>query len=321
MKTMAVPLVAVLTASLLAGCAYEPEAKVVDFSAVDASQPGARFELQVKVVGLHNGSTPLVGAFVGAAEGDQAIAKGTSDENGIATLRVQTGQTIRVVASAPGWTTEDSGRLKIGARSSDTQEGFGASCAGGAAQDSGNQAAGGWCTVTAGSDETTTFTLDGDRGAVSVVLFPKQVRQVFTREIGPNAYAQFTTLPDGERWIQFTAPVQEDAQLHDLQMLRLQNATTTMSWENDMFSQADFELGAGCRENAPEEQTDELVPTVRTQGPVELVVEYAAGEDGRWSSCTHYYAGPIVSSGNLPVEVTVVNELTFRGRSTIIPIQ
>src|SRR5687768_3967450 len=99
MKATVLPLLALLTTSVFAGCAYEPEARVVDFSAVDETQPGAGFELQVKVVGLNNGSQPLVGAFVGAAEGTQAVAKGTTDMRGIAILRVQSGQTIRVVAS------------------------------------------------------------------------------------------------------------------------------------------------------------------------------------------------------------------------------
>ncbi len=319
MKAIIVPLLALLTTSFLAGCTYEPEARVVDFSAVDETQPGAGFELQVKVVGLNNGSTPLVGAFVGAAEGTQAVAKGTTDINGIAILRLQSGQTLRVVASAPGWTTEDSGRLNIG-RTSDASDSLpSAGCTGGAANNQDGQAAGGWCMVTAGESDESTVHLQGDRGSVSVVLFPRVVQQVLEQDVGPNLNARFTTLPDGSEWIAFPHVLNEDASLHELQMLRFESATTKMRWNNDMLSQADFELGVGCEEGAPMEQTDELVPTAQRQ-TYHLELEFESQNDGRWSGCATYYVGPIVSSVNTPVTVHVESVMTFRGRSTIIPI-
>lgn len=318
MKAITLPLL-VLLSSVLAGCTSEPQARVVDFSAVDETQPGAGFELKVKVVGLKDGSQPLSGAFVGAAEGAQAVAKGTTDGNGIAVLRVQSGQTIRVVASAPGWTTEDSGRLSIG-RTSDASDSLpSAGCTGGAAQDREGQAAGGWCMVTAGESDESTVNLQGDRGSVSVVLFPRVVQQLMEKEIGPNLNARFTTLPDGNEWIPFSHTLNEDASLHELQMLRFESATTKMRWNNDMLSEADFELGAGCDEAAPMEQTDDIVPSVQRQ-TYHLELEFESENEGRWSGCPTYYVGPIVSTVNTPVTVHLESVMTFRGRSTIIPI-
>lgn len=319
MKAAILPLLGLLLTSLVAGCTYEPEARVVDFSAVDETQPGAGFELKVKVVGLQNGSKPLAGAFVGAAAGTQAVAKGTTDNNGIAVLRVQSGQTIRVVASASGWTTEDSGRLRVGRASESPDSVPSVGCSGGAAQNHDGQAAGGWCMVTAGESDHSTLDLQGGRGSVSVILFPREVRQVFEKEIGPNLNARFTTVPDGNEWVAFPHELNPEPTFHDLQMLRFEKATTTMRWNNDLLSEADFELGAGCDSDSPSVETDELVPSVQRQS-YSLELEFMADEDGRWSGCPAYYVGPIVSTVNTPVTVQLESVLTFRGRSTIIPI-
>ena len=68
MKSLVLPCIALLTVFTLAGCMSEPQQKVVDFSNVDASQPGGNFELEVKVVGLRDGSINVPDAFVGVVE-------------------------------------------------------------------------------------------------------------------------------------------------------------------------------------------------------------------------------------------------------------
>lgn len=296
----------------LAGCASEPPRQVVDFGDVDEKQSGGTFELRVKVLGLQNGTFPLAGAFVGAAAGSQAIAKGTTDADGVATLSLRKGQTIKVVAKADGWTVEDSGSLRIGRASADESAATGAECAA--------IPAAAWCGVTAGEEEAS-YSLPGDNGSVSLVLFPEHVSQTFTADAGPQATVLFLTLPDGRSWLPLHAPLNDDPDLHELQMLRFRNATTTLTWENALLEQADFELGVGCDADGPSEETSTNIPYFTTQmGGVMLRIQWSPEDDSYWSTCRSYYAGPVVDTANSEIPVTLTNELVFRGRSTIIPV-
>jgi hypothetical protein len=319
----AAPLAALLLTAILAGCTYQPPQNVVDFSSVDENQSGGSFELRVRVIGLNNDSMPLSGAFVGVAQGTQAVAKATTDSTGVATLRLRAGQTITVVGQAAGWTTEDSGPIRIGRASSEqTSIGAGAGCAGSASNSRDGQFAVGGCVVTSGSgSHEAGYNLDGDRGQVSIVLFPQHVQQVFDESAGARVNLRITTAPDGQGWLALHRPLQQDPTFHNLHMMRFHNATTTLVWTNALAAQADWELGVGCGREEPQVETDDTVPRLVAQGENRLVLEFQPESSGRWSSCETYRAGPLIDTLNLPVSFQLTNELTFRGRSTIIPIQ
>lgn len=304
-RTAAIALLACLMAS---GCTSEPQPREVNFADVDDSQSRADFTLRVKVVGVENGTLPLPGAFVGAAAGSQAIAKSTTGADGIAVLRVRSDQTIRVVAQATGWTTEDSGRLEIGTGGSRSAE----NCI--------VQMEATWCVVT-GSDASEATRLTGDSASISITLFRSRVRQAADVQVDPHARLGSVALPDNRYWFPASKALHEDAAIERLYYLRLEKAVAKLTWRNELLSQGDFELGLGCQPNAPSRTSSSIVPYFAQQnGQARIDLEWSPSQKAGWSECHKLRAGPVVDSATSGASTHLDLELTFQGRSRIVPV-
>lgn len=321
-----------MTLVALAGCSGDPEKRAVDFGAVDATQEAAKslgdagFRLTVTVVGIENGTRPIAGAFVGAATEGQALAKGYTDENGRAQLLLRKDQSLRIVAQADGWTTEDSGRIEIGAASRSNDQEYSvctdvyvpSSSPGGYAQAPMPPMP---CVVV-DSDESPAYHLAGDHGAVSMVLFRSLVIQQLATSVGPHANGQVVVAPDDKDWFPKSHKLSDDPSLHRLYMLRLEHVDASLRWTNALLSQGDFELGVGCTEKKWDDATDGG-PTqnyLAKQGVVHVALAWDPDRDQYWSPCKDVYGGPIVDSVNGDVDARVTLALTFEGKSRIIPV-
>lgn len=309
-----------LTASLtlvlfFAGCTSEPSARPVDFSGVDAKEGVGGFTLTVKVVGVGNETKPLAGAFVGAARDFNAIAKATTNADGEAVLQVRKDQTIRVVAQAPGWTTEDSGEIRIGDGGEERSD-----CGSFSITVNSQSQSSSWCVVT-DSNSTTSYRLDGKEGRVSIVLLEKIVERRLSVPVGPHANGFVAVLPDGKEWASQAVPINPDPDLQRLYMNRLIETQTTLSWRNSMLEQGDFELGVGCARETPAVRTSNNVPYLTQQtGPVSVTKDWAPKSMGTWSTCSSFFVGPIVDTVNSQVTTSVLAKLVFKGQSRIIPV-
>lgn len=291
----------------LAGCTSEPQPKAVDFGDVDSSQRGADFTLRVKVVGIENGTVPLADAFVGVAEGSQALARATTGSDGVATLRIRSGQTVRVVAEAAGWTIEDSGRLRIGDKREASE-----SCA--TTLDSR------WCVVTSHS-ESGTVQLEGDSASIGITLFRERVRQSFQVNVEPRARLGPVGVPDSKHWVPGAKPLSDDPNIDRLHFARLEKAGARLTWRNDLLAQGDFELGVGCLASGPSGTTGTLAPYLLQQsGSNTLRLDWTPPQSGGWATCSRLLAGPVVDSVATGITTTVDLDLLFRGRSLIIPV-
>lgn len=300
-----------------AGCTGEPEPRPVDFSGVDQSQPGANFQLMVKVVGVGNETTPIPGAFVGAANGAEAVAKDETDQHGDALLEVRKGQTIRIVAKADGWTTEDSGDIAIGKGDEANSSKCGSFRISVMGRTETQQS---WCVVTASNNSADTR-LDGSQGAVSIVLFPKTMEQSFKVRVEPHANAVVAVVPDGKSWFPQTQRLHDDPDLHQLHILRLTQTTTSMKWRNNLLEQGDFELGVGCQRETPAARTSNTVPYLGQQtSPLTVTKDWNPKSKDSWAQCPSFFAGPIVDTVNSPITVDVNVNLVFTGKSLIIPV-
>lgn len=317
-----------LVTVVLAGCVSSSEPQAVDFENVGPTQRGAggnAFDLRVKVVGLDaNGTQPLADAFVGAAAQGQALAKARTGSDGWAALALQRDQTLRLVAQAAGWTTEDSGRIGINER---PQGGPSQPCVATGVAAAYPDAP--WyyysytlpC-VSVDSDEDPGLWLDGDDGVVTLLLFPARVAQSFPVGVSPHVNLAFVALPDGRWWFPEHRALNEDPQLHRLQMLRLAKVHGTLLWTNELLHQADFEFGIGCGREQPDGRTDGGLAQnhLLTQGPAKIDYDWTPRARDRWTDCPEVQAGPIVDTLSTSVTPRVALDLAFQGRSRIIPV-
>lgn len=299
----------VITVAVSACTGEEREPEPVDFSKVDSQQVAAErgFLLHVSVVGVENGTRAIPGAFVGAAEGREAVAKNYADADGKADLVLRKDQTIRIVAQAEGWTTEDSGVISIG---STNRSGSTGSCVVGP------------CFVV-DSDETPTFELDGEEGFVTMTLFRKRLEQSLAVTASPNANPRVVSAPEQKLWFAKSERLEKESVFHRLYMVRLDRVDAQLTWTNSITAQGDFELGLGCTDKQPDKTTDGGMAQsyLSKQGEVKVTVEnWEPFADEYWSKCRDIYAGPLTDSVNSDVATKVALTLSFEGKTRILPV-
>ncbi|HEX9817198.1 MAG TPA: hypothetical protein VGB18_09480 [Candidatus Thermoplasmatota archaeon] len=326
---------------VLAGCSAAPvDRKVVNFGDVSDTQGGAAFDLEVRVIGLSDAGQPIEGALLGAALGAKPVAKAITDKDGIGILHVRSGQTIRIVAKADGWTTEESGLLHIGdvpkreyrlgcqdrSRADpdlcpiDARERTAIPCP--------PIQPYGVCPVTA-DYQNQWYNLTGTAGSVVLALFPDRAHQIIHEIIPANVNTPDTVPPTSDPWFEFGASVQREPYYDRMQMMRFSRANSTIEWHNEFLGQADFEFGVGCHSaswllTTPPKTSSGQNPHILQQGPVRISLDYSiyewGYEVGRWVDCHPFMAGPVTETVNTPVPITITNELHFAGRGTIVPI-
>lgn len=298
---------------VLSGCSSDPPKKTVEFGSVDNTQdgPGADFELRVRVLGVDKGTQAIPFAFVGAAEGEQALAKAFTNTDGEAVLYLKKDQSIRLVSQARDWTTEESARIGIGVSRND--KGPDATCVDGPFVP---------CIVV-DFREAPEYHLDGERGLVTMTLFRSSVAQEFKINVSPHANGRVFVPPDNMAWFPKSEKLSDEAAIHDVYMDRLESVSARLTWTNSMLSQGDFELGVGCQSERVEKETDGGMASTHlaNQGQVQVTLgSWEPKSEGRWSLCDDVYAGPIVDSVSSSVDTTVKLVLEFEGKSRIIPL-
>ncbi|HWG92513.1 MAG TPA: hypothetical protein VNZ52_16830 [Candidatus Thermoplasmatota archaeon] len=318
-------LTACFVAVALAGCTGEPQKTVVDFSGVTEVEDGAEtggFHLHVRVLGLEEGATtPLASAFVGAVIGDsQAIARGRTGSDGGVTLILNRDQEIRLVAQATGWTTEESAPLAIDPVG-DAGGSAGCSASGTAGPGGASGSAG--CLAMGLTDRPPAIALDGDEGTVTLVLFRSTLNQNITIPVSPRAArASFDEGAGGRSWVAHGVMLAENPDIEQVYLSRLVTARGVLVWTNSATSQADFELGFGCADREPLVRTDggNVHSYLAQQGTVRVELLWDQPTSNWGSECPRLYVGPIVDAASTQVSPVVELQLSFQGKSRIIPV-
>lgn len=281
------PLVAILLAGLLAGCAAGPTT-----AEPGSIEPGDdTFQLSVRVASMEDPSVKVEGARVSTAgKGNLTVA--STDASGVARLTLAAPQVISIDAEATGFVPTATVGIKIGEVPPEIAGDLVAALA---------------CGVSFGlaCPFDATLALPGEDGAIVVRLVPAEVVREMDIPIPMGA-----SPPTGQ--VRTGAPVtmSSDPETARLYAMTLVRAAATLTWTNAPGAAGDFELGLLCShgDGTPIATTSAGGPqTLATMGErrLELAVDVPA-------DCGPLFIEVVTKSLNTDIVTQATVKLGFR---------